>query len=162
MFAHCLRYKCEIRMRMSTAFPATVRHNYEKNKRKSLTQNKTLNPKITYLRQQLTSLVSLRYFLAGMIATHLYQPSASCQFPALPSAPAHVNRRSDTGTEDRTSAWRESLDSPRSTTRQRQTKKSRDDNNKTLELPVITTETVPLYRDKKENQTKNTRGQKRK
>lgn len=37
-----------------------------------LTQNITLNPKITYLRQQLTSLVSLLYFrTAGMAKTHL-------------------------------------------------------------------------------------------
>lgn len=38
----------------------------------TLTQNITLNPKITYLRQQLTSLVSLLYFrTAGMVKTHL-------------------------------------------------------------------------------------------
>ncbi|CAD1472273.1 unnamed protein product, partial [Heterotrigona itama] len=38
----------------------------------TLTQNITLNPKITYLRQQLTSLVSLLYFrTAGMAKRHL-------------------------------------------------------------------------------------------
>jgi len=37
-----------------------------------LTQNMTLNPKITYLRQQLTSLVSLRYFrTVGIAERHL-------------------------------------------------------------------------------------------
>lgn len=32
-----------------------------------LTQNSTLNPNIRYFKQQLTSLVSLRYFLTGIL-----------------------------------------------------------------------------------------------
>lgn len=58
-------------------------------------QNMTLNPKITYLRQQLTSLVSLRYFrTAGMTERHLSigraNPTHPCRTDTTHRADVHA------------------------------------------------------------------------
>lgn len=61
-------------------------------------QNMTLNPKITYLRQQLTSLVSLRYFrTAGMAERHLSTDRANS---------SHTCRTDTTHRERTVNAWR--------------------------------------------------------
>lgn len=63
-----------------------------------LTQNMTLNPKITYLRQQLTSLVSLRYFrTAGMAERHLSTDRANS---------SHTRHTDTTHRERTVNAWR--------------------------------------------------------
>lgn len=63
-----------------------------------LTQNMTLNPKITYLRQQLTSLVSLRYFrTAGMAERHLSTDRVN---------PSHTCHTDTTHRERMVHAWR--------------------------------------------------------